>query len=63
MGLNMTLEQAQAQSASISSVCQAQGYQALQRAIQTFAEDTENLQGKAYDSARNNYQLVLLPLA
>lgn len=56
MGLNMTLEQAQAQSASISSVCQAQvqGYQALQRAIQTFAEDTENLQGKAYDSARNN---------
>ena len=58
MGLNMTLEQAQAQSASISSVCQAQvqGYQALQRAIQTFAEDTENLQGKAYDSARN-YQL------
>lgn len=35
MGLNMTLEQAQAQSASISSVCQAQvqGYQALQRAI------------------------------
>ena len=65
MGLNMTLEQAQAQSASISSVCQAQvqGYQALQRAIQTFAEDTENLQGKAYDSARNYYQLVLLPLA
>lgn len=65
MGLNMTLEQAQAQSASISSVCQAQvqGYQALQRAIQTFAEDTENLQGKTYDSARNNYQLVLLPLA
>lgn len=49
MGLNMTLEQAQAQSASISSVCQAQvqGYQALQRAIQTFAEDTENLQGKS----------------
>ncbi len=65
MGLNMTLEQAQAQSASISSVCQAQvqGYQALQRAIQTFAGDTENLQGKAYDSAINYYQLVLLPLA
>lgn len=65
MGLNMTLEQAQAQSASVSSVCQAQvqGYQALQQAIQTFAEDTENLQGKAYDSARNYYQLVLLPLA
>ncbi len=65
MGLNMTLEQAQAQSASVSSVCQAQvqGYQALQQAIQTFAEDTKNLQGKAYDSARNYYQLVLLPLA
>ncbi|MCR5493441.1 MAG: LXG domain-containing protein [Streptococcus sp.] len=65
MGLNMTLEQAQAQSASVISVCQAQvqGYQALQQAIQTFAEDTENLQGKAYDSARNYYQLVLLPLA
>ena len=61
----MTLEQAQAQSASVSSVCQAQvqGYQALQQVIQTFAEDTENLQGKAYDSARNYYQLVLLPLA
>lgn len=65
MGLNMTLEQAQAQSASVNSVCQAQvqGYQVLQQAIQTFAEDTENLQGKAYDSARNYYQLVLLPLA
>ena len=35
MGLNMTLEQAQAQSASISSVGQAQvqGYQALQLSL------------------------------
>ncbi|SFC06074.1 hypothetical protein [Streptococcus equinus] len=65
MGLNMTLEQSQAQSASVNSVCQAQvqGYQALQRAIQNFAEDTENLQGKAYNSARSYYQAVLLPLA
>lgn len=65
MGLNMTLEQSQAQAESVASVSQAQieGYQALQQAIQQFADDTESLTGKAYEAAKAYYRAVLLPLA
>lgn len=65
MGLNMTLEQSEEQARSTQSVCQAEveGYQALQRAISDFAEETEKLTGKAYDSAKAYYSAVLLPLA
>lgn len=65
MGLNMTLEQSQAQAESVASVSQAQieGYQALQQAIQQFADDTESLTGKAYEAAKAYYYAVLLPLA
>ncbi len=65
MGLNMTLEQSQAQAESVASVSQAQieGYQALQQVIQQFSDDTENLTGKAYESAKAYYRAVLLPLA
>lgn len=65
MGLNMTLEQSQAQAESVASVSQAQieGYQALQQAIQQFADDTESLTGKAYEAAKAYYSAVLLPLA
>lgn len=64
MGLNMTLEQSQAQAESVASVSQAQieGYQALQQAIQQFADDTESLTGKAYEAAKAYYRAVLLPL-
>lgn len=65
MGLNMTLEQAQAQSASISSVCQAQVQDIklcneLSKPLQKILKICKE---KAYDSSRNYYQLVLLPLA
>lgn len=65
MGLSMTLEQSQAQAESVASVSQAQieGYQALQQAIQQFADDTESLTGKAYEAAKAYYRAVLLPLA
>lgn len=65
MGLNMTLEQSEEQARSTQSVCQAEveGYQALQRAISDFAEETEKLTGKAYDSAKAYYSAVLLPPA
>ncbi|MCR5052253.1 MAG: LXG domain-containing protein [Streptococcus sp.] len=65
MGLNMTLEQSQAQAESVASVSQAQseGYQALQQAIQQFADDTESLTGQAYEAAKAYYSAVLLPLA
>ncbi|MCO7178317.1 LXG domain-containing protein [Streptococcus gallolyticus subsp. gallolyticus] len=65
MGLNMTLEQSEEQARSTQSVCQAEveGYQALQRVISDFAEETEKLTGKAYDSAKAYYSAVLLPLA
>ena len=64
MGLNMTLEQSQAQAESVASVSQAQieGYQVLQQAIQQFADDTESLTGKAYEAAKAYYRAVLLPL-
>ena len=57
MGLNMTLEQSEEQARSTQFVCQAEveGYQALQRAINDFAEETEKLTGKAYDSAKAYY--------
>ena len=65
MGIDMFLEDSETQSASVVTQCQSQleAYQSLQTAIQTFAQDTESLQGKAYDSARDFFNSVLLPLA
>ncbi len=65
MGIDMYLEQSQAQADSVTSHCQVQleGYQQLQTAIQAFANDIDSLQGKAYDSARDYFSSVLLPLA
>ena len=65
MGIDMYLEQSQLQSSSVATMCQSQveAYQALQSAIQKFSEDTESLKGNAYDSARNFFASVLLPLS
>ena len=65
MGIDMYLEQSQTQSGHVITMCQAQleAYQTLQTAIQTFAQDTESLQGDAYNSARDFFSSVLLPLA
>lgn len=64
MGLNMTLEQSQAQSESVNAVTQSQinGYQNLQRAIRAFINEADNLTGVAYDSAKDYFSSVLLPL-
>ena len=65
MGIDMYLEQSQLQSSSVATMCQSQveAYQDLQSAIQKFSEDTESLKGDAYDSARNFFASVLLPLS
>ena len=65
MGIDMYLEQSQLQSSSVATMCQSQmeAYQDLQSAIQKFSEDTENLKGDAYDSARSFFVSVLLPLS
>lgn len=65
MGIDMYLEQSQTQNGHVITMCQAQleAYQTLQTAIQTFAQDTESLQGDAYNSARDFFSSVLLPLA
>ncbi|WP_117280968.1 T7SS effector LXG polymorphic toxin [Streptococcus intermedius] len=65
MSIKMDLGKSQAQSDSVKKMCQAQmaGYQALQQSIQVFANDTESLKGKAYDSARAYFSTILLPLA
>lgn len=64
MGLNMTLEQSQAQSESVNAVTQSQinGYQNFQRAIRAFVNEADNLTGVAYDSAKDYFSSVLLPL-
>ena len=65
MSIKMDLGKSQAQADSVKKMCQAQmaGYQALQQSIQVFANDTESLKGKAYDSARAYFSTILLPLA
>ncbi len=65
MGIDMYLDQSQLQSSSVATMCQSQveAYQDLQSAIQKFSEDTENLKGDAYDSARSFFASVLLPLS
>ena len=65
MGTDMYLEQSQLQSSSVATMCQSQveAYQDLQSAIQKFSEDTESLEGDAYNSARSFFASVLLPLS
>lgn len=61
----MYLEDSQKQVESVSNETKntKEDYVALISAISSFLSDTESLKGKAYDSAREYYQAVLLPLA
>ncbi|MBJ8326121.1 T7SS effector LXG polymorphic toxin [Streptococcus pacificus] len=65
MSINMFLEQSHQQATSVNDLCQNQltAYQAIQKAIEGFVQDTSSLKGEAYTAARNYFANVLLPLS
>ncbi|MBP1043763.1 hypothetical protein I6N95_22290 [Vagococcus sp. BWB3-3] len=65
MSVDMYLLDSQSQAASIANICrqQKQGYEELQQAINDFALNSEVLSGAAYDSAKQFFTTVLLPLS
>lgn len=65
MGIDVYLSNLDEQASTASLLLQQQGeaYSNLEVSVQAFLETTDSLQGKAYDSARDYFQTVLLPLA
>lgn len=65
MSIDMYVSSAQEQATSVNTMCQKQiqGYQQLQQAINQFVMSSAELQGKTYDSAKQYFSAVLLPLA
>lgn len=65
MSIDMYVGSSQAQASSVRTMCQKQiqGYQQLQQAINQFVVSSAELQGKTYDSAKQYFSAVLLPLA
>ena len=61
----MYVGSSRAQANSVKRLCQKQiqGYQELQQAISQFVMCSAELQGKTYDSAKQYFSAVLLPLA
>ncbi len=65
MSVDMYVSSSQSQASSVSSLCrqQMQGYEQLQRAIDSFVLNSPMLTGAAYDSAKQFFVTVLKPLA
>ena len=65
MSIDMYVSSSQEQATSVNTMCQKQiqGYQQLQQAINQFVMSSAELQGKTYDSAKQYFSAVLLPLA
>lgn len=65
MSIDMSVSSSQEQATSVNTMCQKQiqGYQQLQQAINQFVMSSAELQGKTYDSAKQYFSAVLLPLA
>ncbi|GGC75575.1 hypothetical protein [Enterococcus wangshanyuanii] len=64
MSVDMYVSSSQSQASSVYSMCKAQteGYQELQKAITDFVVTSSFLTGKAYDSAKAYFNMVLYPL-
>ncbi|MGX7417539.1 T7SS effector LXG polymorphic toxin [Carnobacterium gallinarum] len=65
MSIDMYVSNSKSQATSVSTMCkqQVEGYESVQKAINDFVLNAPFLTGKAYDSAKSYYSLVLLPLA
>ncbi|WP_314059224.1 hypothetical protein [uncultured Vagococcus sp.] len=65
MSVDMYVSSSQSQASSVAAICrqQKQGYEQLQRAINDFVVGSPQLQGAAYDSAKQFFSTVLIPLS
>ncbi|WP_314060543.1 EndoU domain-containing protein [uncultured Vagococcus sp.] len=65
MSVDMYVSSSQSQASSVAAICrqQKQGYEQLQRAINDFVVGSPQLQGAAYDSAKQFFNAVLIPLS
>ncbi|WP_314065284.1 T7SS effector LXG polymorphic toxin [uncultured Vagococcus sp.] len=65
MSVDMYVSSSQSQASSVAAICrqQKQGYEQLQRAINDFVVGSPQLQGAAYDSAKQFFNAVLMPLS
>ena len=64
MGISMNLEESQSQARSTMKVLnrQIEGYEAVQKSLNSFAYHSEGLSGHAYDSAKAYVRNILVPL-
>ncbi|WP_088840417.1 T7SS effector LXG polymorphic toxin [Listeria sp. ILCC797] len=65
MSIDMYVSKSKNQAASVSKMCATYevGFEDLQKAINDFVINSPALQGRAYDSAKDYFAKVLLPLA
>ncbi len=65
MSVDMYVSSSQSQASSVAAICrqQKQGYEQLQRAINEFVLSSPQLQGAAYESAKQFFSAVLTPLS
>lgn len=65
MSVDMYVSSSQSQASSVAAICrqQKQGYEQLQRSINEFVVGSPQLQGAAYESAKQFFSAVLIPLS
>ncbi|WP_314065426.1 hypothetical protein [uncultured Vagococcus sp.] len=65
MSVDMYVSSSKSQASSVAAICrqQKQGFEQLQRAINDFTLGSPQLQGAAYDSAKQFFYAVLIPLS